>query len=404
MVLDKVMSAAEDFPSLFRQYITNSIEVTLVDIPRNGALLSADLRDRALHVLSFALKRPDIWPCTRELLLLLAPKLEQAGHRDDWLPYLTAGVKQSLALGDAQTEATLGLQVGRLHYLCSQFAEAEAHVKRSLALFTALGDTHGQACSHNELAWLDFLQHRYTEATRHVEQALALLAPEAQERAMSYRVQGMIAIDQRRWAEAEALHRQALLLFEQQGDKRRIAGSMQNLASTLGGQKKFTEAITHYQQAMQMLEPLGDVHSLGIIHMNLGTTLAFYLNRPADALLHYRQAELIFKRLHDPLNIAKINTGLGLSYLGVKEYKEAENAFLRSIKLFAELKDESLRLNATDGLVMAYLAMGQYEHAQQVAEQAVRELPAISNAPNYHYLLRSLTQHLTEAQQGSSMP
>lgn len=400
MVLDKVTNAVDDFPSLFRQYITNSIEVTLAAIPRDGALLSAEIRDRALHVLSFALKRPDFWPCTSDLLLLLAPKLEQAGHREDWLPYLTAGLKQSLALGDAQTEAELGLQVGRLHYLCSQFAEAEAQLNRSLTLFTAQGDKHGQARSHNELAWLDFLQHRYTDATRHAEQALALLDAEALERAMSYRVQGMIAIDQQQWVEAEVLHRQALLLFEQQEDNRRIAGSIQNLAYALRGQKRFEEAVSYYQQAAKMLQQLSDPHSLAIVQMNLGTTMASYLNKPFEALNHYKQAEDIFKRLHDKLNIAKVNTGLGLGYLGLKQYKEAENAFLSSIRLFAELHDDSLRLNATDGLVMTYLASGQYEQASQVAEQALQELPKISDAPNYAYLFQSLTQHLGEARQG----
>jgi len=399
MVLDKVMNAVDDFPSLFRQYITNSLEVTLAAIPRDGALLSAEIRDRALHVLSFALKQPDFWPCTRDLLLLLAPKLEQAGHREDWLPYLTAGLKQSLALGDVQTEAELGLQVGRLHYLCSQFVEAEAQLNRSLTLFTARGDRHGQARSHNELAWLDFLQHRYTDATRHAEQALALLDTEALERAMSYRVQGMIAFDQMRWTEAEALHRQALRLFEKQRDQRKIAGSIQNLATALRAQKRFTEAIEYYQQAVKMLDQLVDTHSLGIVQMNLGS-IYYYLNQASDAIVSYKHAEMIFTRLHDKLGMAKVNTGLGLGYLGVKGYKEAENAFLRSIRLFAELHDDSLRLNATDGLVMTYLASGQYEQASQVAEQALQELPKISNAPNYAYLFESLTQHLGEARQG----
>lgn len=379
-------NTTEDFPALFRQYIQNSLQATLLGFPQDAGVLPAELRDRAWHVLSFALKMAEVWPATRDLLLLLAPKLEQAGHRDDWLPYLAAGLKLSQVCGDARTAAELGLQAGHLHYLCSRFDLANEQFKTSLVIFRTLGDTRGQARTYNELAWLDHLQHRYAEATDHVEQALALLDEADPERAMCYRVQGMIAIDQRRWQEGELFHQKALALFEKEGERRRIAGSMQNLAYALRVQKKFKEALFYCQQAVTILNQLADAHSLAIAYMTLGS-IYYNLSKPSDAIVNYKQAENIFNRLQDKLSIAKILTGLGLGYLGVHEYLEAANSFMLSIRLFAELQDESLRLNATDGLVMTYLASKEYVKAIKVAKQALDELPNIANAPNYDYLL-----------------
>ena len=135
--------------------------------------------------------------------------------------------------------------------------------------------------------------------------------------------------------------------------------------------------------------------------MNLGSTY-YYLNQPAEALNHYQQAGCIFNQLHDKLNSAKIATGLGLSYLALQEYMEAARVFLSSIQLFAELEDDSLRLNATDGLVMTYIADQQYEEAIALAEQALNELTRMTSAPNYPYLLQSLTIHLAEARRGQT--
>ena len=393
-------SSPPDYGELFEHNVIRSVQAMSKRIQTgNDAPLSEQAAAYAKHVLDFGLALDAAWPFTRNLLLILAPKMEQAGHRDDWLTYLEQGIAASVRCADPRAEAELRLQAGHLHYLCSRFALAEQQLNDSLARFQACGDRRGQARTYNELAWLGHLQHQYAEATQQVEKALALLDGEDPEQAMSYRVQGMIAFNQRRWEAAEEFHRQALTLFEKQGDRRRITGSIQNLATALLGQKRFPEALVYSQQAAARLDNLVDVHSLGIVQMTLGG-IYYHLSDLSHALLSYKQAGVIFNRLHDKLSIAKINTGLGLSYLALQQYKDAENAFSISIQLFAELKDESLRLNATDGLVMVYLAGGQSKQAIALAEQALHELAGMTNMPNYAYLLQSLTAHLAEARQG----
>lgn len=74
----------------------------------------------------------------------MAPKMEQAGHRHGWMPYLERGLRQSQLLGDEETKAGLHLQLGVLHQLRSNYAAARTHLKESVAGFKQL-----QAfCSH----------------------------------------------------------------------------------------------------------------------------------------------------------------------------------------------------------------------------------------------------------------
>lgn len=67
----------------------------------------------------------------RALLLTLAPKMEQAGFRQDWLSYLARRLDQAHSLEDRRAEAELNLQVGYLHLRLRQLDQARIRVPPS---------------------------------------------------------------------------------------------------------------------------------------------------------------------------------------------------------------------------------------------------------------------------------
>ncbi|MCP4289822.1 MAG: hypothetical protein GY792_36285, partial [Gammaproteobacteria bacterium] len=83
MVVDTMVAPQTDYPALFRAYVVRSMAQLRVELSEVGSILSADEQEQALHALSFALKLPEAWPETRALLLAIAPKMEQAGYRDE---------------------------------------------------------------------------------------------------------------------------------------------------------------------------------------------------------------------------------------------------------------------------------------------------------------------------------
>ncbi len=393
------MSEPNTHRATFHQYIRAGVQASLARVQAAEPVVPEADRQQAWHMLSFALDVPAVWDVTRELLLALAPKMELAGFREEWLPYLEQGVQASQQHDDHMAEAELTLQIGILQRLVSKFDQARHWLTTSIEQFTRHGQIRNRARILNELAWLDYLQQRYQDATDHAQQALALITHEDAERGMSYRVLGMIASDQERWQEGETYHRKALEVFEVEGDLRKIARGLTNLANILRGQGKFQEAVIYHQRVATVFEDLGDVYHLAIVQMNLG--IAYHQHGKADqAITHYQKANAVFRKLYDKINLAHNCTNLGISYLTCRQITEAEENFHEAMAVYKEIGETGWHLNAMDGLAMTLLADQRYDQAGNVLEQALTTLPAVRDSSNYNYLNRSLNEHLNEARSG----
>ena len=218
------LGAPLDAPSLFLSYIVNTARAALEQIEATGAALPADEdRDLALHSLDYALKLPDAWSVTGSLLTALAPKMERAGYRHDWIAYLDAGIDASQQCGDQATEAELRLQKGILHQLLAEYHEADGEYVLSEAGFAALPDQRALARVLNRRAFVARRQGRHEDAERLAAAAMALLAADDAELGYTYQVLGTIAYDRMQWQEAARCFRLSLDLLRQ-GDDRRLQG------------------------------------------------------------------------------------------------------------------------------------------------------------------------------------
>ncbi len=389
-------------PTVFRSFILRTAQLTVDGLQSAPPMLPPDVRDQALHTLSFCFKLEDAWQLTRDILLNLAPKMELMGHRYDWIPYLEQGIEVSLHREDRRSAAEYQLQLGILYRKLSEFVAAQRYVQASIENFVLIRDHEGTVHSLNELAWIEHLVHRYDDAWQHAQDALKLLEGLTINKGMTYRVLGLICHDQNRFAEAESFHRHSLQWFQIEQDERKISWALQNLANSLRNQRRFDEAIIYYQQAAQTLFAMGDVYHWALVQLNLGT---LYCNQeqPGEGLKYHIGGNQALLKFGDKLNIAKSNTGLGIAHLMLENYGEAEVAFQNSIALFAELGHENLRLNSVDGLAMTYLARQEYDKATQILIQALADLPRIQNASNYDYLVNSLANHLQAAKEGQRL-
>lgn len=133
--------------------------------------------------------------------------------------------------------------------------------------------------------------------------------------------------------------------------------------------------------------------------MNLGIAY-LTLQQPELALSCFLKTESTAHTLHDTLQLARSQNNLGVTFLALAKYVQAENAFLAAIELFDKLGNEGWRLNEFDGLAMVYIAQKQYQKAIEVLKEALSALPKIKETPNYQYLSKSLRTHLAEAKKG----
>lgn len=383
--------------ALFNNYIIAGVEASLARARVAEYVVPEADRQQAWHLLSFAFKVEAAWPVARALLFALAPKMELAGFREEWIPYLEKGLHCANQVGDDQAAAECELQIGILYRLMSRFEDACIWTTKSVALFAAQRDTLGQARALNELAWLEQLQHHYESAEEHVEQALALASARPQVCADAWRVKGMIAIGRRQWSDAAHCHRQALGLFRTVGDVRKVAWSMQNTGYALKEFGAIEEAEQYLQQAAETLDHLQDQHHLAIVWMNLANVFV-HQGKLQLAYERFVVAQELFEKHGDLLNQANGLTNLGLVLLQQEEPTAAQSMFRRAADLYQTLGDLIWHVNALDGLVMALNASRQYTEAVQIADHALAILPQIEWSAYYASLLEKLTEHRSTAE------
>lgn len=394
--------SSTEFDALLERYLHTSLHASLTEVRQQATLVPDEMRLRAWHLLSYALRTGKAWPETRDLLTTLAPKMEQAGFREEWIAYLVAGVEVATQHNDRATIAEFALQIATLWRMLSEYEQAVQWLDNSLAGFRQEQDRRGEARALNELAWIEQLRRRYDDASQHVEQALALLDEDDPERGMCYRVQGMIAIYRGEWEQAEVHHRAALVIFEKHGDMRKAAWSLVNHGIALRGQKKYDEAIGKFTEAIKTLKKLNDDQSLSVAQLNLGLTYHF-VGKNDEALSCLLNAESVALRLHDQTRLADIYLNLGLTYLAQRVIESAKKSFQSSIQLFDTLGIKNMMVNSMDGLAMSYLAENQYDQAAKILDRAIGILPEIIHAPHYEYYKQSLNKHRQQAEAGLAL-
>jgi tetratricopeptide (TPR) repeat protein len=383
------------YATRFREYIVQSVAHILVSVRATDALLPDDIRVQALHTLSYALSLPEAWLATRELLLCMAPKMEQAGFRDEWIPYLEQGLHQSQSLGDTRIEAELHLQLGLLYQVRSKYDKALLSLTASAKEFAALNDTSNQAQALNRLAYIYCLQRSYEEASTLVKQSLELLDLEDAGRQFSYFVQGVIAFDEGRYECAIYYFSLSLALCEKQGDQRRIAQRLGSLGLALYEQNNYLQSITCLERAIILFDKIGDPVQQAVIRMNLGNVYLL-MEESENALELYAISEAVLRPVQDELHITMLYVNRGIALRQLCQWQEAELSLLTAIDRWQQRGNVKSQVNSMDELGMVYLKQGLYRKALEVFEDTVQLLTQIVGKPGYTMLHQTVVEHLRQ--------
>lgn len=384
-----------DYPTIFRSYIVKSTQHILVKIQHAGPILSAYDREQALHTLSYALKLPEAWPDTRALLLTIAPRMEQAGYRDEWLPYLEEGLDQSRLFNDEETAAELQLQLGILYQLRGKYEVAFAQLEASAQGFESLNDIRNQARALNRLAYVARLQRQFEPAIQLAEKAKALLAPEDTECAYSYFVLGLVALDKRDWPNAVHFSKQAFNVWQRKDDQRMMGRSLMCRSVAFEKMKLYEEAAQASEHAIALFEAIQDPFYKAASQMNLGNVYRA-LDRPLKALELYLPAKQIFQQVQDLYSLAHIHHNMGMAYRQLQQWSKAEEAYQSSIRYQKNLGNVAWLVNALDGLGLVYLEQDKRIEAKKTFEEALSWLTQIEGEPGHQHLLEMITTHLRE--------
>ncbi len=393
--------ASEHYRSHFGQLLIRGLRMSNRQIAAIGEEeeLPDEYRRRALNLLDYAFQGQTAWEQSHQLLQTLSPKMERAGERDGWIPYLERGIEASRHHEERKAEAEFALWIGQLHRLRSNFALAEEWLTRSADQFAESNEPKGRAHALNQLAYVAWSQHANDRAIALAEEALTLLEEDDLERAMSLSALGLVAWDRQQWQAAENHHRQALLLRKTHHQQRQIGWSLQNLALALRNQGDYGIAIEHFLEAIVRLDQAHDPANRAIAQMNLGVTYSWQ-NELTKALVAYASSAATLREVGDEYNLAKVLVNQGIAYMTLRDWQQAEPLLLAASNIFKAQKIQGQYLNALDGLGICYLEQSRYAEALTLFEEVATHLDSIKDTPSYPGLISKIEDQLQRARDG----
>ncbi len=394
--------------AIFRQYIRNGAEAVLARIASDRAEQRQSVCDLSLHILGYCLLARAEWPLGRQIILSVAPQMEQFGYREEWIHCLELCVAWARSEEDTAAQAQIFRILGQLNRLLDRYEAAEKWLLQSVAAFRLSGDARDGAVALNQLGRVHHLQYRYADALACASEALTYLDGEDVERAESHYVLGMVALNQRRWADAEEQHQLALDFRLRGEDQRTIGWAYQNLGlvcwmqSEYGKENRLLEAEKWLRQAVDMLELLSDPYHLAAAQNNLGWVYK-QLGNYQEASRLFQQASTTMRRLGAQRLLAQVYNNLGLLYLQIAEPGRAEDAFRDGVAIYVNLGDHQSRLNTQHGVVLALLAQKRFGEAAELCERSLAEIDILQGvAEEYEEKRKWYTASLQKARQGAA--
>ncbi|MFN8488825.1 MAG: tetratricopeptide repeat protein [Caldilineaceae bacterium] len=413
----------------FQASLLGGIEILLLRVRATAPRVEDEDRQQAWHLLSYSLEVATVWPMTQALLLALAPPMELAGFREDWLPYLEAGFAQGVALLDRLAAAELALHIGVLKRLLGQFDQAH----------TWLGHCTEQLAAHEQDAvraalqakvWLELsrlaLDVDRRTALELAQQSLALYRTLDEPRGLAivYQELGNIARQLGNYGEAQQMFTTSLHLWQTLQEPRGIADALHVMSLVKLDLGELVEAIYLTQQRMDLCQRIGDRSGLASAYQVLGLIHSYAGDYPASALA-FEESLSLWRRLgdhrqsgrtltflgnakgaqglyteacmygelglaqgqaiHNQWGIAQAYLLLGWNLLGMAAYPAAEQYLQTSLNLFRQLGQ---RNDISQTLVwLAYGQLGQGNTNQ--AAQYLRTALQIAQELKTHFPLRA---------------
>jgi len=242
---------------------------------------------------------------------------------------------------------------------------------------------------------------RLDEAQVHLEAALALFEDAGDDRGIASTVDDLGKLHWLRGDYEKALEstQRALVLRRKIGDRRSIALSLNNLGLVYQDSGQFKLALDAFEQALRIRREIGDLVGVSISLNNLGT-VAQDQRDDRRALQLFLEAYEVAKETGDRNRIALILTNLGETYNRLGDPQKAIHYLKQAEDIADDLGDKLGLAEAARGLGKAYLAQREYTKARECTARAVELFREIQSKVQLGVALRALGEVMAAGSAG----
>jgi tetratricopeptide (TPR) repeat protein len=130
---------------------------------------------------------------------------------------------------------------------------------------------------------------------------------------------------------------ESLTMFEELGNKHRIALGLRDIGTTYIKKGDIDRSIQYYEQSYQMSKEVGNKSAMSACLNNLGLIFRDNKNDPVKGLEYFLQSLKLEEELNDKSGIIFLLRNIGMTYHIMNELDQAEEAFQRAITLQKEI-------------------------------------------------------------------
>lgn len=255
---------------------------------------------------------------------------------------------------------------------------AEALLSGAVALFEQMGERSRASEGRIELACCYFWQGLFDLARASLHSSLeAITEREKELRCVALIRLALVEHHAGRLHDAISLLNQALPLIqlERPWIKGRFHLEFATILKDLGvaeaHQRYSTRSLSHYQQALLEFEQLGNRRYTAIVENNLGYLL-LTLGRFDKAAIHLQRASALFEEFGDQVRRAQVDETVAQLYVGCGNYELAERSIKQAVETLEGSGEDALLAEAltTQGLILCRL--GHRQEAKPIIERARR--------------------------------
>jgi tetratricopeptide (TPR) repeat protein len=305
--------------------------------------------------------------------------------------------KRGLELAAAGAEIDVGLRITALHHhgdvlqLLGKNDEALAAFREMLAVAYRLDMRTRGGAAHGRIGRVYRDTGRLDKAAQHLNAAFRLFEQAGDERGIASTVDDIGKLHWLKGDYEQALEhtQRALGMRRRLGDRRSIALSLNNMGLVYQDSGRYKEALDAFEQALVIRREIGDLVGVTISLNNLGT-VAQDQRDDRKAYDLFREAYDIAKETGDRNRIALVLTNLGETLNRLGDSQRAVTHLKQAEDLADELGDKLGLAEAVRGLGKAYMAQREYIKARECIGRAVQIFTEIQSKVQLGIALRSL--------------
>jgi predicted ATPase/class 3 adenylate cyclase len=294
--------------------------------------------------------------------------------------YAIEKARQALNLAKSAEEEEVALDAYRVSSLAflrqGRLDDALQHAEEGLQIVRRLGRRLEEGKILNSMGLIALEQKEPANAQAYFEQALSI-ARESSNRGLETKSLNNLGTStgfvQGDYAAAREYYEQAYLIARERGDRSLQSAALGNLGWAAGMQGDFSSARSYHEQALLLAREVGDLYHEAYTLVNL-SAVAIQQKEVQDAIKYAQRANELSNKIGDRPGAAWSLLYLGNAYLLEKNTGLARDAFLEAVTIREELDQKNLAMEPIAGLIHVALEMNDLSVVSSETEKILQHL------------------------------